>query len=632
MRVCYAATAMLALSSAGIFAQQPLPIYPEFNQQGYSYSGQPIAGTPNAQTYPSLPAPTANVRPSASATQWNSSGQINRYRTASNPQANQQVVRSPYRSAAQYNATRTAQNYQNTTAPHEGVLHAPGSNTREAYQNQPQQSSYAAEPYDQPNSPSDQTNGQTQQQWYSAPALTRDSGPPPPPRPQEQPRTQYQERPTQEHITQQRHYQEQSNVRTYAPSSGGSNVRSERPGLPIIETIPEDDWESTAGPLIMDPAALVEESPATKTSIVETTVEEKEPIWIRVPATVNRWVHPAACERSTCLTRIPKMFGGGIQSGTLAFAGNVTGAISGPFFGNGPLNIAENSSPVPTTRAFFTYQRFYDGISTNLTSGAETIAASNNLDIYTPGIEKTFLGGRASFEVRAPMVVTDLPGSFPLNGTTIGASTGTLSTINGVLKGVIWENNWLLFSGGVGMRFVPGIDTAEIRFDQEIFTYEQSGVDFAPFLGFSGAFWWDTFAQGMVQYNIPTDDDVIKTVAGGTEFSTSIRRQQSLSATVSGGKWLLNRPGCWFSGLAVIGEANYAMAVGDNQTATLTPGAGITSTQIFFNRYDTLVSGGGVSLELFDRVSARCAAAVPVLLGENKFHDVELNASVNWRF
>ena len=339
-----------------------------------------------------------------------------------------------------------------------------------------------------------------------------------------------------------------------------------------------------------------------------------------------------SCGRCDDLTRIPKMFGGNLQAGTIAFTGAFTGAITTPTVGAGAFSIADNGSPIPTDRIFVTYQRFYNGLTTSLLNGAVLEETEFDFDFYTAGLEKTFFNQRMSIDVRVPFVDTELPEDFLINGTAVRVENGIVTNVNSTLKGVLWENDFLLFSAGVGMRFVPGANSTTVTVNQDVITYEQSGVDFAPFLGMAGAFYWDTFMQGIVQYNMPTDDDQLTTTSAGVNFNSAIRRQQSLSASISAGKWLVNRPGNFFSGLSLISEANYSMAVGNDQAITLAPGAGITTTQIFLPRYDTLSLSGGMSLELWSRLSARAAASVPVLPGANRFYDTEVQGSINWRF
>lgn len=339
-----------------------------------------------------------------------------------------------------------------------------------------------------------------------------------------------------------------------------------------------------------------------------------------------------SCGRCSSLTRIPKLFGGNLQGGAIAFSGTFTGTIASPAIGAGALNIADNGSPIPTDRVFFTYQRFSNGLNTSLLNGAVVEETEYDFDAYTMGLEKTFFNQRISVEARIPFVDSAMPQDFTINGTSVRAETGSLTNVSGVLKTVIWENDSVLLSTGVGMRFVPGSASTTVQIGNDVMTYEQAGVDFVPFVGFASSTFWDTFLQGMLQYNFPTDDDLLTTTSAGNSSSSAILRQQSLNFTIAAGKWLFDRPGCFFSGMSLIGEANYSTAFGTDETITLAPGAGITTTQILLPRYDTLSLSTGVTLEMLSCLSSRLAVGVPVLQDENRIYDTEVQYSLNWRF
>ncbi|MEO2048481.1 MAG: hypothetical protein ABGX16_18155 [Pirellulales bacterium] len=85
-------------------------------------------------------------------------------------------------------------------------------------------------------------------------------------------------------------------------------------------------------------------------------------------------------------SRIPYMIGdsSGGGCGTLTFDGAPFADVEHPTFACSRLNIAENNSPIPQSRAFLSYRHFH-----NL-SNTEILGESNslNMDQYTLGLER----------------------------------------------------------------------------------------------------------------------------------------------------------------------------------------------------------------------------------------------------
>jgi hypothetical protein len=97
----------------------------------------------------------------------------------------------------------------------------------------------------------------------------------------------------------------------------------------------------------------------------------------------------------------PAMFGdliGGPNIRTVVHLPNgATVAASVPVIGRGAFKIADNESPRPTDRVFFTYN-YFDRVNTGST------VPTFNLNREVIGFEKTFLGGNASFGMRLPFL------------------------------------------------------------------------------------------------------------------------------------------------------------------------------------------------------------------------------------
>lgn len=355
----------------------------------------------------------------------------------------------------------------------------------------------------------------------------------------------------------------------------------------------------------------------------------------------EKWIAPvvnysrryASRVRSPYLCELPAMMGGGTQSGSLGFSGVVSGALVSPFVGGVGLNIAQNNSPLPSDRAFVTHRRFFNATSLSLASGTESLASDDYFDLYTAGLEKSFLNSRFSVEVRAPFMSSSLTEAQSINGNTFGFSTESLAFVDSVFKGVLWEGETVAVSAGSGMRFYTGATVGDFAVNQETWRYERTGVDFVPFLGISAALPWGTFSQAIFQYNLPTADDVVTASVGGTDFSGELRRSGTFGLSWSVGKWLMVDPRRRFiQNLAATFEANYTLVTDDAQQVTVTPAGGLIATQFTQNRFETLSLGTGLTSSVYKGITLQLGASYPVELSDTRFSDFETHAALNWRF
>ena len=193
----------------------------------------------------------------------------------------------------------------------------------------------------------------------------------------------------------------------------------------------------------------------------------------------------------------------------------LTRTVLVPVPSRGAFKIAENASPLPQDRVFFTYNNFNNlGFpDTGLNAPLATISASQmrlggqatattvttvtpgvqrvNLDREVFGFEKTFLGGYASVELRAPLLQQGSGGAgFGYHG------FGDL-TIIGKYALYLDRNTGNVFSTGLGITAPTG---------QSVPTTDGSIRDvlLQPFVGYIWNF--DRFfVQGFHSLVVPTD-------------------------------------------------------------------------------------------------------------------------------
>ena len=170
-------------------------------------------------------------------------------------------------------------------------------------------------------------------------------------------------------------------------------------------------------------------------------------------------------------------------------------SFPGPGAVIGSTKIAENSSPIPQDRFFFNYS-YFD--STSLYPG--------DVDVhrFTPGFEKTFLYGNASFEMRFPMAST-LDSSIDMESLAPNTSSYEFGNIAMTPKVLLRRTCCGALSAGMTIT-VPTADDIEATMADGtvVGRIENEAVHLMPFVGFvytPNPCW---FAQGYLQYDVAT--------------------------------------------------------------------------------------------------------------------------------
>lgn len=193
---------------------------------------------------------------------------------------------------------------------------------------------------------------------------------------------------------------------------------------------------------------------------------------------------------------------------TTAFAPNMFGDSSSVSAFNSSAKIAENESPRPLDRLFFSFN-YYNNVDRSILS--TTASSIHNVQSfrYTFGAEKTFLDGGFSVGLRAPINTLDADGRVNRGRFGTIASPGFTDTEFGdlsvILKGVLAQNRetgslistGLAVTTATGPRHFPSAPAGGLLING------QRGTSFQPFLG---ALWssGNFFVHGFSAIEIPT--------------------------------------------------------------------------------------------------------------------------------
>ena len=172
----------------------------------------------------------------------------------------------------------------------------------------------------------------------------------------------------------------------------------------------------------------------------------------------------------------------------------------------GSTKIAENTSPLPQDRFFFNYS-FFD--STRLYPG--------NVDVhrFTPGFEKTFWCGNASFEMRFPMAAT-INSSINMEGIP-DTSNYEFGNIAFTPKVLLCRSCCGAVSMGMTVT-VPTADDVVVVMDNgmPVARVQNEATHLMPFVGFlytPNPCW---FAQGFLQYDVAANGNTALVDADGS--------------------------------------------------------------------------------------------------------------------
>jgi hypothetical protein len=278
------------------------------------------------------------------------------------------------------------------------------------------------------------------------------------------------------------------------------------------------------------------------------------------------------------------------------------------------FKIADNESPVPQDRVFFTYN-YYNNVNGRF--DAATMAPIGRVDVHQEvfGFEKTFFDKNASVELRLPLNTLDaMGGSVPGAGGTF-TDVGDLSV---VFKGVLLQNQETgnLLSGGLAITVPtgpsnfagvepigPGFGTTPGIIGAPPTTFAHNTL-LQPWLGYLFTR-GDFYLHGFSSVDIPTESNDVTFMFNDVGVGYYLLRDRSSDRTLT----------------AVVPTVELHVNTPLNHRGSLNGPLG-TPDWVDFT--------GGVTLEFFRRSTLAIGASVPVTGA--KPYDVQGIVQLNVRF
>ena len=337
------------------------------------------------------------------------------------------------------------------------------------------------------------------------------------------------------------------------------------------------------------------------------------------------------------LSRAPNMFGDSLSpTGQLGImtGGNVdpNGVRKGqnfvtdlPLGNNGSAKIGENNKALPMDRVYFVYNGFQQAITTTTTNGP--ISTTNRLAVnrYMLGVEKTFLDGAASLDVRLPFVggyrASD-PGNYAL-------SSGNLGNLSLTLKGLLYRDEQLALAAGAALALPTGSDLSGTVAGQA-FTLRNNAVHLLPYAGFLSTPGDVNFFQGFVQLDFAANGNDLALGPLATKAGT-FTQQNLLYLDFTAGHWLFRDldSGRRLEGVALFGELHYTSTIGNAQRLNFTGNGFNGALGSLTNHLDFLNLTSGLHFQLGPLANLRVGAVVPLRTNPNRQFNSEVQVSFN---
>lgn len=299
--------------------------------------------------------------------------------------------------------------------------------------------------------------------------------------------------------------------------------------------------------------------------------------------------------------------------------------IEGPAGGGAVLRrlkIAENNSPLPRDRVYWTFNYFND---VNFGFG--------DVRRHTLGIEKTLCCGLMSLDVRVPLYSTLAADQNVDEQQVTETEFGNLTAI---WKMLLHQGCRGALSAGVGLGAPTGRDTNLYRAgDQHILHLSNDAAHVMPFLGGLWTPREDWFCQGFLQLDIDANGNRAAGSYQGADETGRLPRlgriQDATMLYADGvvGYWLYRNPcGNVLTAVAPVAELHYASTLTDTDAVE---GYGLTVTG-GSRRFDILNLTLGTHLQFGDHLLVTPAMAIPLRTGDDEQFDYEATVQMNWLF
>ncbi|MDX1966029.1 MAG: hypothetical protein SFV23_02550 [Planctomycetaceae bacterium] len=299
----------------------------------------------------------------------------------------------------------------------------------------------------------------------------------------------------------------------------------------------------------------------------------------------------------------------------------------------GRSKLAENGSPIPHDRVFLNYS-FFDGVPFT--------PSGISVHRFTPGFEKTFFEGRASYEFRAPFAST-LNSNIQDDGSSDGGAS-EFGNLTNYFKYLVYTDDVWSHSIGLGVtaptaddvRIVNGSGAALLQIRNDAFHV-------LPFYGF---LWTPTdrwFCQSFFQLDLDANGNRVElsgldssgNPTGQFQNIGRVTDATFLYGSLSVGYWLYRDDTATrrLTGLAPMFELHYNRSLqGEDVVRGSVPGTGSYQIGLGAGDVEILNATFGLNAALGRNAVLTAAYVTPLGGGVDQQFDGELRLFANWYF
>lgn len=309
---------------------------------------------------------------------------------------------------------------------------------------------------------------------------------------------------------------------------------------------------------------------------------------------------------------------------TLVSTPSVVLSIPNPGAGGGGvvgiIKISEDNNPLPRDRVIFNYDYFSE---VPFTPGGVPV------NRYQFGIEKTFLEGRGSLELRMPFAST-MNSEGMVNGTGTNTELGNLRL---ALKALLLRRETVNVSAGLGV-YLPTADDLNIRNadGSNLIRVDNSSVQLAPFAALLYTPTERLFGQTWMGFTFDTGGNQVVVdpmMFGGRANVGNLRAATLWTIDAQVGYWVYLAERGFLRGVAPFVELHYNGAVSNG--SVLNAGGGLFIGDTVGNS-DELNLTAGITTRLGEQSSLAVAMAAPLRDGQNRTFDYQIGVRLNYFF
>lgn len=253
----------------------------------------------------------------------------------------------------------------------------------------------------------------------------------------------------------------------------------------------------------------------------------------------------------------------------LGAGGTYTGAFTdqplSPGVGIGRFKTSDSNSPIPRDRLFLDYSLFHN---------ARLTPNDINIQRFVPGIERTFIDGLTSIEVRLPIAMTLNSASFS-DSNAVDTQNTEFGNIGIAAKGILWSTDGFVLTSGLILQ-TPTAD--DIVFGnsagEEAVVIRNTQYRLLPYLAtlhYNDEWFW----QNYIQVDAAANGNKVYINNDGQQFDQIgvLEEQNYLYLDTSLSKWL-HRDRRRQTGLAMTFELHYNTTINDSDRVSISDNRG----------------------------------------------------------